>query len=95
MSKTSPELKQAPRFAVDAHGKPTAITPSTNFASGNAVYRILAHFTLSCGTGMMLLANPDSHFSLQKPIYIYNGTLSSQVPEIAPIDSSLLSPVTR
>lgn len=26
MSKTSPELKQTPRFAVDAHGKPTAVT---------------------------------------------------------------------
>jgi len=51
------------------------ITPSTNFASGNAVHKILAYLMLSYGTGMMLLANPGSHFSLQKPIYIMEGFL--------------------
>jgi hypothetical protein len=44
--------------------------PSINFASGNAVHKIPAYLILSCGTGMMLLANPASHFSLQKPINI-------------------------
>jgi ABC-type cobalamin/Fe3+-siderophores transport system ATPase subunit len=44
--------------------------PSINFVSGNAVHKILAYLMLSCGTGMMLLANPASHFSLQKQINI-------------------------
>jgi hypothetical protein len=41
----------------------------------NAVYEIPAYFMLSYGTGMMLLANPDSHFSLQKPIDIMGDFL--------------------
>jgi hypothetical protein len=56
-----------------------------DFAPGYAVHKILAYLMLSYGAEMMPLANPDSHFSPQKPINIM-GTLSSQVSEIAPID---------
>jgi len=46
------------------------LLPSIDFAPGNAVYEILAYFMFSYGTGMILLANPNSHFSPQKPINI-------------------------
>jgi len=45
------------------------ITPSTKFAPANAVH-ILAYLMLSYGTGMMLLADPDSHFSTPGSINI-------------------------
>ena len=42
---------------------------------------------------MILFANPGSHFSLQKPIYIMGHFFTGQ--QIGTIDSSLLSLVTR
>ena len=65
------------------------LLPSINFAPGNAVYEILAYFMFSYGTGMILLANPNSHFSTPKSIDIMRHFFAEQ--QIGHIDSSLLS----
>ena len=44
--------------------------PATRLRDKSEVRDRMAYFMLSYGTGMILLANPDSHFSVQKSIYI-------------------------
>jgi hypothetical protein len=56
-------------------------------------HRMIVHWDMAMGrTGMVLLANADSHFPLQKPTYIMEHFFAEQ--QIGSIDSFLLSLVT-
>jgi hypothetical protein len=50
----------------------------------NAVYQIPPYFKPSYGTRMILLTDPDSHFSLQKSIDIMEDFLQQRAKTFSP-----------